>query len=199
VTWLAVPPAESECEAVLALQPEAGERLRTPLALSWRIADPALLQECRVRMASVLGCGSLTAGGDASDHPALAYAEQFALDQKGLTEQVKTALAGELSERELVNLVQALNVHDGWLRILTLLDVAPPDAVGGPTGEPALEQAEPDDLPGGGGARWATLTEPTFMEARMAFGAATALLDGVDDFTTECCRLLNASYQACAY
>ena len=35
-------------------------------------------------------------------------------------------------------------------------------------------------------------------DASGARGAATALLTGVDDFTTERCRLFNASYQACA-
>src|SRR5206468_1151592 len=196
-TWLPVAcSAGSESEAVLALQPEAGRRLREALALSWRITDPGLLQRCRLRMADVLGCPTVIATTYGREEAAVGYAEQFAVDQKGITDEQKAELARRLSPRELVDLVQALNVHDGWLRVLTVLDVAPPDGVGDPTGEPALERTAMDEAPAAGGARWAALTEPTFFRARMDFGAATALLTGVDDFTTECCRLFNASYQA---
>jgi hypothetical protein len=200
MSWLPLTaPAASESEAVLALQPEPAERLREALALSWRITDPDLLQQCRLRMADVLGCPAVPRSSGGPESAATAYAEQFAVDQKGITAEQKADLALERSPHELVDFVQALNLHDGWLRVLTVLGVAPPDDVGEPTGEPLLESGDDRDAPTAGGGRWAALTEPSFFGARRAFGASTALLAGVDDLTTECCRLFNASYQACAY
>jgi len=200
MSWLPLPAvAASESEAVLALHPEPAERLREALARSWRITDPDLLQQCRLRMAGVLGCPTVPGTSGGPDSAAIAYAEQFAVDQKGITAEQKADLARERSPRALVNFVQALNLHDGWLRVLTVLDVAPPDEVGESTGEPLLGSRDTGDASPAASARWAALTEPSFFRARRAFGASTALLAGVDDFTTECCRLFNASYQACAY
>jgi hypothetical protein len=204
VTWLPVAPgAASEREAALGLQPEAWRLLREALELSWSIAEPRLLDLCRLRMAAALGCRAepAPAARTERERAALAYAEQFTVDQNAITDEQKEAVARHLSLRELVDFVQALNVHDGYLRVLALLDVAPdPDGPGKPPARARPRRAvEPAELPAGPRARLRALADPTFFAARSAFGAATARLGGIDELTTECCRLRNASHQACAY
>jgi alkylhydroperoxidase family enzyme len=225
MSWLAVDPLSgSDREAVFDLQPQASAHLIKALELAWSITDPGLLDLCRMAMAQILGCRVELAVADGAkptdletwrsseafselERAALAYAEQFAIDQKGITDKQKEEVRRHMSLQELVNFVHAVNVYDGYLRLLTVLDVAP-DAAG--TANPVRKsqrrttskQLERDDaasLPDSGRELLAALTEPRFAEARLAFGAAVARQNGVDEVTTECCRLRNANYQGCRF
>jgi hypothetical protein len=97
-------------------------------------------------------------------------------------------------------------VHEGYLRVLTLLDIAPDpgrDPDDGPTRavpeRPQAGDVTEEDLPEDGHDRFLALADPVFWEARMAFGAAMVLCSGVDPLTTELCRLRNASHQSCRF
>jgi alkylhydroperoxidase family enzyme len=201
VTWLPLdPPPANERQAVLGLQANAVERWSKVLELSWAVTDPELLDLCRLRVAQLFACRAELAAADAEplralaawrsaevfsdlERAALAYTEQFVVDQNGVAGELEDELRRHLSQPELCNFVQALNAHDGYLRVLALLDVAP---------DADLPDSRPDRPP---------RREPAqqFRSARAAYGAATALLSGVDEVTTELCRLRNASHQACAY
>jgi hypothetical protein len=211
MTWLPVGSVgASEREALLGLLPEPSRLLRDALDLSWSITDPALLALCRRQMVRQLACRAqlpADAPGPASEceQAAVAYTEQFLIDQNGIPAALKDEISRHLSPRELCNFVLALNVHEGYLRILTLLDIAP-DPAGGEDGPPAAVCARPEagpgtdeDLPEAGHDRFLALANPAFWEARMAFGAAMALCSGVDPLTTELCRLRNASHQSCRF
>jgi alkylhydroperoxidase family enzyme len=225
MTWLGVESRSGrERDAVLGLQPAAGGRLLEALELSWSITDAAVLELCRLRMAQVLECRAELAAAERAllaelvewrssaafserERAALSYAEQFTVDQNGITDEQKEEIGRYLSRSQLVAFVQALNVHDGYLRLLTLLDVEPdphPESGTGARNErcgpPELAPADEEAvLPAGGIELLDALTDPSFRAARSAFGASTARLSGVDDLTTECCRLRNAGYQACRY
>jgi alkylhydroperoxidase family enzyme len=208
MTWLPVAAAATgERDAVLGLLPEPYALLREALELSWSITDPALLELCRLRMAQLFECRAELSADEREppsserERAALAYAEQFLIDQNGITEEQKQELLRHLTERELCNFVQALNVHDGHLRVLTLLDIGP-DPRGArwdpPAGAVADTRAD-EQLPSGGLDLLVALTDPAFWEARTAFGAAMALQTGVDEVTTEVCRLRNAHHQSCRF
>jgi alkylhydroperoxidase family enzyme len=222
MTWLPLERSgASERGAVLALQPHASALWLEVLASSWSIADPELLGLCRLRIAQMLDCRAELDGADPErltelaswrsspnftlrERAALSYTEQFVVDQNGIAEEQKTDLARFLSRVELCNFVQAVNAHDGYLRTLTLLDVGPdPEASSrsgtdqSPPRRPLAE--EPADASVAGLELFDALTDTAFHEARAAFGAATALLDGVDEVTTEACRLRNARQQACRF
>ena len=218
MTWLPLHrPGEHERRAVFALQPGASDLWLAVLARTWSITDPDLLELCRLRIAQMHGChAELDVAGpgqlerlDSRDalplreRAALAYAEQFVVDQNGITDEQKADLSQCLSDRELANFVQALNTHDGYCRTLSLLDVRADaaDSAGRPLEQAASRPGDPRGVPRGtaGLERFEALTDTAFYEARAAFGAATALLDGVDEVTTEICRLRNASHQACRF
>ena len=220
MTWLPVDSAAaSERDAVLGLQPEGRERLDEVLEISWSITDSSLLDLCRLRLAQLLRCRAELAPADDGhllaelaewrssaayserERAALAYAEQFLVDQNGITEEQKAEISRHLSRRELVDFVQALNVQEGYLRVLTVLDVAPDPGISPHVHQPLHEvmAAEAEDVPGTGLDLLVALTDPAFWEARMAFGAAMARQSGVDAETSEVCRLRNANHQACRY
>jgi hypothetical protein len=93
-----------------------------------------------------------------------------------------------------------VNVHDGYLRVLTLLDIAPgPAEPHPPPRQTSGAGDEEGELPDGGLDLLVALTDPGFWEARMAFGGTMALQSGVDPVTTEICRLRNANHQTCRY
>jgi alkylhydroperoxidase family enzyme len=209
--------ARSERDAVLGLHPEGYERLREALDRSWAITDPELLELCRLRMAKLFECRAELAAADEAtlaeledwhaspafserERSALGYAEQFVIDQNGITAEQKAGMLRQLSERGLCNFTQALNIHDGYLRVLSVLDVAPDPE---PRSETRRAKADPleeiDDLPPAGLDRFEALTDAAFRKARAALGATMALSNGVDEVTTEICRLRNANHQACRY
>lgn len=220
MTWLPVDRRLGERAAVLALEPEASARWLVALEATWSATDRAVLDTCRMRMAQLFGCRAVLAEAPderlavlarwesapaVTEHEraALAVTEQFVIDQNGITDDQRASLATYLSERQVIAFVQALNLHDGFLRTLTLFDVAP-EAV--PVSEAhstdtaaAADLRESDDLPAGGRARFQALAHPALVATRGAFGAYTALLGSIDRVTTEICRLRNASHQTCLF
>jgi hypothetical protein len=210
VTWLPIGRAgTSEREAVLGVLPGPTALLGDALDRSWSITDPALLELCRRQLVRQLGCRAELPADEPEpaserERAAVAYTEQFLIDQNGISAGQKEAISRHLSPRELCNFVLAVNVHEGYLRVLTLLDIAPDphgdldDGRAAP-GRPDAVRETGEDLPEGGHDRFLALADPAFWEARMAFGAAMALCSAVDPLTTELCRLRNANHQSCRY
>jgi alkylhydroperoxidase family enzyme len=212
VTWLPVGGAgTSEREAVLGLLPGPSGLLGDALDRSWSITDSALLELCRRQLVHQLGCRAELPADEpepASERElaAVAYTEQFLIDQNRISAGLKEAISRHLSPRELCNFVLAVNVHEGYLRVLTLLDIAPDpggDRDDGPARavpeQPQAQRTADENLPEGGHDRFLALADPAFWEARMAFGGAMALCSAVDPLTTELCRLRNANHQSCRY
>ena len=119
---------------------EARERLATVENEAWAVLDPAVLQLCRARIATLLGAGAEVAerrpGAEAArglvaelpswptsprftpaQRACLAFAEQFTLDVTGLTDAHAAAVLEHLTPAELYGLVQALLVFDETLRL----------------------------------------------------------------------------------
>jgi alkylhydroperoxidase family enzyme len=116
--------------------------------------DPARLELCRLRIAALLGArhplavrdpaaraaglgeariAALDAGWaspafDATERACLRFAEQFALDPKGISDADAADVVGVLGEAGMVAFVQALAVYDGFARFCNFFDVAPSGA-----------------------------------------------------------------------
>ncbi|MEO8604331.1 MAG: carboxymuconolactone decarboxylase family protein [bacterium] len=114
-----------------------------------RAVDPRVLELCRLRVAQILGCtselrrrspGSEAAGVDesrlaeladwprsahfsAAERACLRFAEGFALDPHGLSDDDAAAVAAHLTPAEMVALVEALALFDGFTRFRLMLGV----------------------------------------------------------------------------
>ena len=159
MSWL--PPAEVECtggratalDAVFGHRPNLYRGYRDFYALFWerRLVDPVLLELCRLRIATILGCESelqvrhqsaRDAGLDESkiaaldawsgdarfgelERAALAFAEMFVRDPHAITDADTRAVARELGDAGMVAFVEALALFDGFSRFRVMLGVAP--------------------------------------------------------------------------
>jgi len=111
--------------------------------------DPQLLELCRLLVAQMLGCPSelrrrtpqaMTAGLSeariaalsdwrrstelsAAERACLRFAQGFVLDPHGLTDADAAAVAAHLSPPEMVALVEALALFDGFTRFRLMLGV----------------------------------------------------------------------------
>jgi alkylhydroperoxidase family enzyme len=225
MTWLPVEAnTVSERDAVFGLKPDVFEVLNEMLAIARRIADPRLLQCCRLRVAQMMGARAELAGADPQllaeladwresaafsnrERAALAYAEQYHLDHHAISEAQKEELARYLSPREFVNFVWAFHTHEAYARVLALLDVAPdpqPAAVTAdreprrdPETNPEREMvSEAKTVPRGD--MWALL-DPAFLKVYGKAGQTVVRQKLIDDVTSEAVRLHNASHQGCQY
>ena len=102
------------------------------------LVEPRLLDLCRVRVAQILGWASVpTALDDARvaaladwrrserfsdrDRACLRLAEGFVLDPHGVADADAAAVAAHLSPPEMVALIEALAVFDGFTRMRLIL------------------------------------------------------------------------------
>jgi len=220
VTWLPVDAVHgSERDAVLGLKPEPYEAVRRVLTTAWRATDPRVLDLCRQRLARLASARSELADVDeqalaeldgwessaaftAQERAALAFAEQYHYDHRLVTPALASALAEHLTKRRLVNFVWALQMNDAYIRVLSLLDIAPDPADARPRPErsrprgswspPAVNDADER-------ASVKTLMEPDFEAAYRALNPIVVRQSLVDDVTSEAVRLRNASHQSCHY
>jgi alkylhydroperoxidase family enzyme len=152
-------------ERALGLRPELLADLKRFHALFWSEGrlDPVVLELCRIRIASVLGCVSQTgvryeparrAGlGDekiaalprwpsapefsAKERACLAFAEAFVMDVHSIDDALAAAVSEHLSPAEMVAFTEALAVFDGFARFRLVLDLEP--AAPGTAVEPSSE------------------------------------------------------------
>ena len=110
---------------------------------AWDVADPVLLELCRLRIAQLLGCGpeqdartpeALAAGLDEAtiadlrawptssrfgprERACLAFCEQFVIDVASLSDELACALADELGSAAFVDFVNALLIVEQRQRL----------------------------------------------------------------------------------
>jgi hypothetical protein len=226
MTWVPVRAGSaSERDALFGLKPDVYEALREILAIARQIADPRLLECCRLRLAQMMGVRAELAGADTQllaelsdwrssaafsdrERAALSYAEQYHLDHHLLSEAQKADLARHLSPREVVNFVWALHFHEAYARVLALLDVSPdPEAASAlaervpPSDESAGPRRAIDSSDDGAveDARMWDLLDPAFVKAYGTLGRVVVRQKLIDIVTSEAVRLHNASHQGCQY
>jgi hypothetical protein len=225
MTWVPVNPALPERDALFDLKPGPYRLVRDTLTVLWTTTDPSLLDLARLRLAQLMGTRAELAGVDTElltelerwdssprfterDRAALAYAEQYHYDHKGLTDGLKRELARHLSRREVVNFIWALHLNDSYLRILTLLDIAadPPGSPGRPertaperAARPSIappDPPEPDHLVY---ADQGDLMEPEYRELYLQLNPVIVREMLIDPVSSEAIRLHNANYQGCLF
>jgi alkylhydroperoxidase family enzyme len=222
MTWLPIEVGElPERDAVLGLVPEPYAAFRDVLTVAWRIADPQVLELCRLRLAQLAGARAELADVDEelltelegwesssvfgeNERAALAFAEQYHYDHQRLSDDQRAELARHLTPRETVNFVWALHMNLAYIRVLSLLDIAPD-----PPGTPIRRERVALD----GGAWQAgssgveddretdvrALMDPEFAVAYRRLSPVIVKQPLVDEVTSEAVRLHNASYQGCLH
>lgn len=192
------------------------------------VADPVVLELCRLRVASLLGdttaatwrTGPALDAGldegrvaalarwtadarfDVAARAALALAEQFAIDPAAVTAADRRAVADVVGVGGLVGLVQAVAVFDGFARARLVLGVA-----GGGDGPVTRhDPAPPGPRPPAAAAPPADDPAAAFASAQPALFAAFERLYGtvwsagvVDHPTKEVARIRNARTTGCRF
>jgi alkylhydroperoxidase family enzyme len=128
---------------VLIPHPDITERLDDLHREAWRVADPVLLELCRLRIAQLLGCDAeqaartpeaLAAGLEEAtvaelrawptssrfgprERAGLAFCEQFMIDVAGLDDHLAMALSDELGSVAFVDFVNALLIVEQRQRL----------------------------------------------------------------------------------
>jgi hypothetical protein len=221
VTWLPVPTdGRAERDTVLGLKAEPYDVTRRVLLAAWNMTEPGLLEICRVRLAQLTGARAELDGADEGllaalddwrssdrfnkrERVVLDYAEQYHYDHHTLSDAQRDALAGELSQREVIDFTWALHMNDAYVRIMSLLDIAP-DPPGAP---PRIERTPPtrshkrpsSPVAEREGVRARELRDAAFTAVLNELNPVVVRQDLIDPATSEAIRLRNASYQGCVY
>ncbi len=149
MTWLPDTAAGATAlERVFGLRPEAHARFQALYAELWRTGlDPTLLELCRLRIATLLGCDAecrvrhpaavldqatiddlprwpTSPRFDARRRACLAFAEQYVLDPHAIADADVAALRLELGDGGVAALTLGIAVIDALVRFRLALDVA---------------------------------------------------------------------------
>jgi hypothetical protein len=220
MTWLPVEVGDQAGrDGVLGLKPDPYDAIRAALTVLWQVADPDLVELARLRLAQLNQTRAELEPADPEllapvesfeasprftprQRAALAFAEQHRRDHRSL-DGARARLAEHASRREIVNFTWALHFNDSYLRMLTLLDIAPDPpgfprradrTASAPRPRPPAERHGDDDLPA------AELADPAFYpDLYTAINNATMRGSLVDEVTSEAIRLRNANRQGCLY
>lgn len=137
--------------AAFSLRPELYADYRAFADLFWsrRLVEPVILELCRIRVAQILGCAAeerrrtpqaVAAGLDEelvaavadwkgsprlsdAQRACLRLAEGFVLDPHGVSDADAAAVAAHLPPKEMMALIEALAVFDGFTRFRLILGV----------------------------------------------------------------------------
>jgi alkylhydroperoxidase family enzyme len=136
-------PTDDVIAALLERYPDVSSSLTSAWDAAWHSVDPALLELCRLRIASLLGCraelasrtpAAVAAGLDESrievlsqwptsalfgptERACLAFTEQFVIDVASLDDRTAGAARDALGEQGLVDFVDALLVVEQRQRL----------------------------------------------------------------------------------
>jgi alkylhydroperoxidase family enzyme len=183
---------------------EAQRALDELLDVAWGLADPEqLLTAWRQFASDLTGTAGRSALDDAATRAVAEYAEQFALDPSNL-DRVEGALVEAIGRPALPDFVAALNVFDGYLRMVTLLGVDPRDPQ---PRQPAVGRSSLEPLrrpPANADGMTLRAYRNSILDARLVAarsGLARIALHSnlLDDAVTEVTRLRNADRQSCRY
>jgi alkylhydroperoxidase family enzyme len=154
VSWLPESaPGRDDFERTFALRPNLFDAFREFEALFWekRLVDPVVLELCRLRIAQLHGArhplslrtpAARDAGLDEAklaaleawwkspgfsdlERSCLRFAEQFATDASGISDDEARPVVAGLGDAGTVAFVEALAIFDGFARFCRMLDVAP--------------------------------------------------------------------------
>lgn len=154
MSWIPTTAADGDAfERAFALRPELFAAWRDFASLFWTrgLVDPVVLELCRLRIAGMLGArfplATRTAEArdagldeariaaldswwtsdrfDDTERACLRFAEQFALDPKGISDADAAAVVEALGDAGLVAFVEALAIFDGFARFARFLEVEP--------------------------------------------------------------------------
>ena len=142
-------PGETSFEGAFGLRPELHADWQAFAELFWtrRLVEPTLLELCRIRVAQILGCAAeerrrtpqaVAAGLDETaltelvDWPrsqrfsdvqraCLRFTDGFVLDPHGVSDADAAAVAAHLPPKEMMALIEALAVFDGFTRFRLIL------------------------------------------------------------------------------
>ena len=148
-------PGRDDFERTFALRPNLFDAFREFEALFWekRLVDPVVLELCRLRIAQLHGARHpLSVRTPAARDPGLdeaklhaletwwkspgfsdlersclRFAEQFATDASGISDDEARPVVAGLGDAGMVAFVEALAIFDGFARFCRMLDVAPPE------------------------------------------------------------------------
>lgn len=141
-------PTSEVIKAVLAEHPDLAMHLADVHEAAWRAVDPVLLELCRLRVATLLGCeaeqltrtGAALAAGleeatiaelaqwptsprfGSRERACLAFCEQFVIDVSTMPDEVALAVSAELGPVGLRNFVTALLVVEQRQRLRLVWD-----------------------------------------------------------------------------
>jgi alkylhydroperoxidase family enzyme len=229
-TWLpAEADGDTPFARVFGLRPDLYEPYQDFIALFWQrgLVDPVLLELCRLRVARLLGCESELAlrtrtavdagltdehvaalahwptaeGFSDAQRAALGLAEQFVIDPSGVDDDLRARVRSHLSSAELVALVEALALFDGFTRFALLLCndedatvrvVDPPPA---PPGEPPAPSEDADPAI----SKSALSEQPEALVAFLRLYGTLWSHGQVEQRIKEVARLRNARITNCAY
>lgn len=229
-TWLpAEADGDTPFAKVFGLRPDLYEPYRDFVALFWqrRLVDPVLLELCRLRVAQLLGCESelalrtrpaveagLTDGHVAalaqwptaegfteSQRAVLALAEQFVIDPSGVDDEMRARVRSHLSSAELVALVEALALFDGFTRFALLLcnDEAAGVRVVDPPPAPPSEPSAPSEDADPAISMSALSEQPEALVAFLRLYGTLWSHGQLEQRIKEVARLRNARITNCAY
>lgn len=149
-TWLGeLAPGDTDWDRRAARWPAPFGALGRAVVAAWDASDPVLLELCRVRMATLLDfpaeCARRTTRARAAgltddaladlprwptsaqfgerERACLAFAEQFVLDAKGVTDELVTAITAHLGPEGCYAFVQALSMIETFLRACLVLGI----------------------------------------------------------------------------
>jgi AhpD family alkylhydroperoxidase len=229
-TWLpAEADGDTSFARVFGLRPDLYAPYRDFVALFWqrRLVDPVLLELCRLRVAQLLGCGSELAlrtrtavdAGLTDAHvaaltqwptaeaftdaqrSALTLAEQFVIDPSGVDDELRASVRSHLSSAELVALVEALALFDGFTRFAVLLckdeatGVKVVDPPAAPPGEPPALSEDADPAI----SKSALSEQPEALVAFLRLYGTLWSHGQLEQRIKEVARLRNARITNCAY
>lgn len=229
-TWLpAEADGDTPFTSVFALRPDLYAPYCDFVALFWqrRLVDPVLLELCRLRVAQLLGCKSElslrtrtavdagltdahvaalsqwpTAEGFSDEQrAALGLAEQFVIDPSGVDDNMRARIRSHHSSAELVALVEALALFDGFTRFSLLLcnDEAATVRVVDPPPAPPGEPAAPSEAADPAISKSALSEQPEALVAFLRLYGTLWSHGHVEQRIKEVARLRNARITNCAY
>jgi alkylhydroperoxidase family enzyme len=148
MTWLPARAAGNGAfEQAFGLRPDLLAAWRDFAALLWDrgLLDPTLLELCRRRIGELHGAACPAVAADPTRLPerkvaelarwwesdayseteraCLRFAEQFAIDAKGITDAEAVAVTGALGDAGTVAFVEALAIFDGFARFARILEL----------------------------------------------------------------------------
>jgi len=152
VSWIAAAANTThDLDGVFGLVPSAYDRFRTLYSSLWdsTVLDASIIEMCRLRIATLLGCDATTVQGShdraslsagklaalplyptselfsAHERACIAFAEQYVLDPHALTDDDFSRLREQLDDKQIATLTLAAAIFDAMTRFQVALGVNP--------------------------------------------------------------------------